>query len=122
MSHTPGPWWTDGAAIFCPQYAGGQTSWGMSNGYFGLDPSDGMSDEMAEANAHLIAAAPELLAAGVQCSDALAAAFDEEEVTTETWFALYRASIALSRAITKAKGEAPENDTEKKLDKVGEGA
>lgn len=58
--HTPGPWWTERSAMTCTHvvYAGDRKLLCYLN-YTGNDPQQAES----EANAHLMTAAPELLAA-----------------------------------------------------------
>ena len=65
VGHTPGPWWSDGSAVFI---GNGDAVWreGHPGVLFTVDDlggKDPRSAEQIEADARLIAAAPDLLAA-----------------------------------------------------------
>ena len=88
MSHTPGPW----------RYAGRSVA-----GAFHIGPEEGYSVGIihhspdGEANARLVAAAPDLLAALEEC---------QAEIHIECGLTDYPSCIRARAAIAKAKGEA----------------
>lgn len=103
--HTPGPWHYSGEISPCgyevkhPLYCG-EVRADESDRYLGsvceiqsADHVDGISNEEAEANARLIAAAPELL-------DACEACLARDDIADDELGVMLRAAIA------KARGEA----------------
>lgn len=94
-AHTPGPWFigSDENEIDAPDPINPSLPWYIATAhrYVGIEDEDQMS-----ANARLIAAAPDLLAA---CEQLLAT---EQGVGPYEW---ERARIAARAAIAKAKGE-----------------
>ncbi len=87
--HTPGPW-------FCENGDNRWTIWDDEGMACICDVHAGIEPDPSEANARLIAAAPDLLAA----CEALARSFDA--VTYAAWTPEMHAAVA---AIAKAKGE-----------------
>lgn len=104
--HTPGPW------IFSPTYQDEEGNWFVSviregGGKPFIAKVGGRTQEEAEANARLIAAALELLTA---CERALARIEAEEETAMDTgdhaMAKVYAAEAShLTAAIAKAKGQ-----------------
>ena len=87
--HTPGPW-------FAIQYA---NQWNIQSkdGYEGAltNVLDEDEDVNAEANARLIAAAPELLEALIMCLNLVGAAANESEPARNAW---EKAKVAIAKA------------------------
>ncbi|MCK4624042.1 MAG: hypothetical protein KAV00_01940 [Phycisphaerae bacterium] len=102
MGHTPGPW----AVIANAELPSRMHIIHVAGG-----------DE-GEANAHLIAAAPDLLETleWLLANDLLGCTCDSYHLYCDTCCHVCQARAA----IAKAKGDAPGNDAGKKLDKVGE--
>lgn len=98
MSHTPGPWWSDGTAIFLGNgsevWARGDPAYMCELSYLDEDPH--ISEEEQVGNARLIAAAPDLLAA--------VRAYEEASCGTEHE-ALAAAILKGRAAIAKAEGK-----------------
>lgn len=119
MKHTPGPWRSAGGAVYAGEVYVAQAqaeSWrdvvdklgaadvvpdspGSINGYGHALHGDGA--EEAWANARLISAAPEMLAALIQVSAMLADMDDRSELTAED----RELRSAIRAAIRKAEGE-----------------
>jgi hypothetical protein len=99
-THTPGPWWWDGKPGESNLRCGDAEQCETDGSVLRYAPYEGMwfsrygSDIEDAANARLIAAAPELLAALERAADALEAVSQDHEVIDA------RATIA------KAKGES----------------
>lgn len=93
MTHTPGPWMlgADGATILAPE-----TALGLHVAYL-CDAHGNQLTQRAGANGHLIAAAPELLAA-------LKLLLEETEYFSPPHDP---ATLAAKAAIAKAEGSAP---------------
>ena len=94
-THTPGPW----IAEFSDY---GDEIWfgGYGAGMWTVEPPGAYLDGLSAANAHLIAAAPDLLAA-LEAMHACHRAFS----SSESWTALDdEARLLAEKAITKAKG------------------
>ncbi|NCC61603.1 MAG: hypothetical protein EOM12_11820 [Verrucomicrobiae bacterium] len=99
MKHTPGPW---EARLGMGWYvmAGGMTSGAML--------VTGRSDSESKANAHLIAAAPEMLEALEKVMEAsnLGEVADESDDAWIAWINASRKAVDLAeKAIKKARGE-----------------
>ena len=62
------------------------------------------ADEEAEANAHLIASSPELLATAIEGRDAMTAAMADQTVSDDEWQRLSDARDRADAAIAKAEG------------------
>lgn len=95
---TPGPWRRDGRAIEARAFDG---SW-----RYICDKVRGGSPESSDANAHLIAAAPDLYAAGEAALSAIDTVLFSHEGQTE-YSELLTAFRALESALNKACGEPP---------------
>lgn len=101
--HTPGPWTVasngdDGARV----NAFATVAWCPTSAAFGVDGSQVISADEAEANARLIAAAPELLAA----CEVFIEAERRAEVNGREGFGLYTEAMSAARAaVAKARGE-----------------
>lgn len=104
MSHTPGPW----IAVPNPaDEAGYDTPWTIesaSEWWFVANIVGGLPEEQADANAALIAAAPDLLETARKTREALVAYFDGLG-DCEPWIGRDVLS-ALETVIAKASGEA----------------
>lgn len=112
MRHTPGPWSVGqqiGAGslrIIAPKDTHGQFTVAET---WDIPTPDGMEAE--EANARLIAAAPELLEALERLTEKVARANDLQHsrksrtIPTEDWSELYQLAAEARAAIAKAKGE-----------------
>lgn len=107
--HTPGPW----EAVEFTEHTGEQTMRIVDVDGYGIPRGEGpigetysrtlgIPDETAKANAHLIAAAPELLKALAKCLDML----DEIHMQHPEmkWSESIQATVAGRAAIRKAKG------------------
>lgn len=99
--HTPGPW-TYGGHLFDSRIMAEEapSSWSSRT----IAVVDHTEDEMGEANAHLIAAAPDLLAACTHALNALervAHTVDREELD-----AVVEVAALTRAAIAKARGES----------------
>ena len=77
MTHTPGPWWACQPGTYGPE-------WNVEDS-FGLTCKVYGDDDSAVANAHLIAAAPEMLAALCEARDAFAALNWEGDENWRHW-------------------------------------
>ena len=105
MGHTPGPWWNTGLELQSKPYPGieiwGWPDCGQKYQVFValvLDTQASIPDDQTQANARLIAAAPDLL---VACKSALE---DGED---------YRLSEAIKREL-RAAIDAAEGDNDKR--------
>ena len=101
MSHTPGPWKveradSDGANVV----AIAQVAWCGTNGSWSKNEHQFISAKEAKANAHLIAAAPDLLEALIAAETVLTFEHGGEPLNTRNALFLARAAIA------KAKGDS----------------
>jgi hypothetical protein len=105
MAHTEGPWWA------CPPDADGG-NWEVEDGY-GHTATVYGDDEPAAANARLVAAAPDLLAACHKLIDSDAAVEEDERKHQ-----LLLAKLLAARAVAKAEGVTMEgtNGKERSLD------
>lgn len=111
MAHTPGPWdvrecHEGRLAIGAPyQWPEGEKAWAS----VATTPGEGvgpLSDQRA-ANAHLIAAAPELKDALIELGDAACGAQHtdpDSEEGIEAWLRVSRALDSAAKAIAKAEG------------------
>lgn len=104
--HTPGPW----TAFYKPKYDEWHVSLPMSDCGMKLALApDGIQSENRMADAHLIAAAPDMLAALTECQAALAMMIEPnsiERTTLPVAFAQATAAEAKARAaIARATGE-----------------
>ena len=93
MTHTPGPWHAEGVGV--SQMTGVATAYTIrsESGLLGTVFGSAVNDSEQRANAHLIAAAPDLLALLVRIRD------EEEEINFGTLG-------EIQRAITNARGES----------------
>jgi len=108
MKHTPGPW----SCFYKPKYDEWHVSLPMANCGMKLALApDGIQSENREADAHLIGAAPEMLAALQECQSALAMMVSPnsiEQTTVANAFAAATAADVKARAaIAKAEGRHP---------------
>lgn len=100
--HTPGPWAVSEAATI----DGNFMVVGGSGASFGL-LAEVILDEEAEANARLIAAAPELLEALKDVRAWIMDPFTEEDAASETLHPAFRKALKrVSAAIAKAEGQS----------------
>lgn len=111
VTHTPGPWVVDGTNAFGvygvwhhPEDGGGVHVCKVITGSFTLE--DHTTRDERDANARLLAAAPELLAA---CEAAIAAGMmpDPGCVNRPEEIEATRVSLRMREAIAKARGEVP---------------
>ena len=104
MKHTPGPWAVSATRTHVLRDHPRETICSVFGGHESMGRH--VTSETQEANAHLIAAAPELLDAlrGMQkASEEIAVEFIEHKRATN-WGIVNDAYIAAARAIAKAEG------------------
>jgi hypothetical protein len=89
--HTPGPWWTADDAVLAMLDNGAVVEIALVN------PLQELRTDPEYANARLIAAAPELLAAAEKALNYIANTEDDLDITLDS-------GDALRAAITKARG------------------
>ena len=106
MKYTPGPWQRDGLTVYAlDERRRNRFSTQLQHDFSGI------TREELEANAHLIAAAPELLEAVRKCRSALASTnhatyCNAEETDCGCACGLTAACVSADAAIAKATGEA----------------
>jgi hypothetical protein len=105
-SHTPGPWWVERRVGDALQVNAKHRGEGSSYCVAGINHWEGDADK---ANAHLIAAAPDLLAALKDLADWLAYGLnkaDGAEPTAEDHAACERVAAQARAAVDKAEGRS----------------
>lgn len=113
QGHTPGPWRIDvnGSEDWSVDYDGPSSTYMTICGdrpqpvCFAVEPSAYGNDEEIEANARLIAAAPDLLAALVEARDALHQHYVDWDGEPEDAAPLQVARAKCEAAISRATGE-----------------
>jgi hypothetical protein len=113
QGHTPGPWRIDvnGSEDWSVDYDGPSSTYMTICGArpqpvcFAVEPSAYGNDEEVEANARLIAAAPDLLAALISARDALHQHYVDWDGEPEDAVPLQLARSKCEAAISRATGE-----------------
>lgn len=112
--HTPAPWYADDCSVFTGTRARGESLRHVALTYDGSGVETKVADwdyEVMRANAHLIAAAPDLLEALEGIAEALHELASDEEATAlfpqhGDWHNCQHQACSRSRsAIAKAKGQ-----------------